>query len=163
MPEQYHVRVANDSLVFSAAHFIIFDNGICEPLHGHDYHVAVELAGPLGEASYVVDFLVVQAALREILSTLDHRVLLPSQHPLLSVSNTPQEALVRLENHSQACRWVFPRSHCQVLDIPNTTSETLARWIGQQLLEKLSCHLYCISIELRDGCGQSAIWQFSYQ
>jgi len=159
--EQYSIRVANDSLMFSAAHFITFDKGDCEPLHGHDYHVVAELAGPLGEKSYVIDFLAVQAALREILSTLDHRVLLPSQHPLIDVTSDSQEITVRF----QELRWIFPLSNCQVLDIPNTTSEMLARWIGQQLLDKLrdcpKTPLQAVSIELRDGCGQSAVWQWS--
>ena len=151
MSEQYHIRIANDSLMFSAAHFITFDDGTCEPLHGHDYHVIVELAGPLGEGSYVVDFLAVQAAVREILAALDHRVLLPGQH----VTSDAQEITVRLKES----RWVFPLSNCQVLDIPNTTSEMLARWIGRQLLEKLACHPHEASIEIREGSGHSAVWR----
>jgi hypothetical protein len=50
--ERYHVRVAKDTLVFSAAHFITFAGNVCERLHGHNYRVAAEVAGPLDENHY---------------------------------------------------------------------------------------------------------------
>ena len=49
MTEQYHVRIAKEELVFSAAHFITFAGDVCERLHGHNYRLAVEVAGPLDE------------------------------------------------------------------------------------------------------------------
>ena len=55
--ERYRVRVTKDHLVFSAAHFITFNGNICERLHGHNWRVAVEVAGPLDENSYVFDFI----------------------------------------------------------------------------------------------------------
>src|SRR6476660_8027823 len=84
--EQYRVRVTKDYLVFSAAHFITFNGNICERLHGHNYRVAAEVAGPLDENHYVVDFIALRDALREIIAELDHHVLLPTKHPLIQVT-----------------------------------------------------------------------------
>ena len=84
--EQFHVRIAKESLVFSAAHFITFAGNICERLHGHNYKVAAEVHGPLDENQYVVDFIAVRDALRAIVDELDHRMLLPTGHPTIRVS-----------------------------------------------------------------------------
>jgi len=59
MPD-FHIRIANDDLVFCAAHFITLAGNNCERLHGHTYHVAAEVHGPLDENQYVVDFLAVR-------------------------------------------------------------------------------------------------------
>ena len=50
MSESFSVRIAKAEHVFSAAHFITF-GGQCERLHGHNYHVAAEIVGPLDEDS----------------------------------------------------------------------------------------------------------------
>ena len=60
MQERFHVRLEKEYLVFSAAHFITFNQNICERLHGHNYGVRVVVEGPLDENRYVVDFIDVQ-------------------------------------------------------------------------------------------------------
>ena len=163
MSDRYHIRVDNDSLVFSAGHFITFDATTCEPLHGHDYHVAAELSGPLGNQGYVVDFVAVQEVVREIIGQLDHRVLLPQEHPLLRVTIADEEVEVRFGQR----RWVFPQSDCRLLDLPNTTSELLAQWIGHRLIEtvatRLGFHAEEASLELGEGSGQSARWEWTHE
>jgi 6-pyruvoyltetrahydropterin/6-carboxytetrahydropterin synthase len=36
VPDSYHIRIAKERHVFSAAHFITYDGDLCEPLHGHN-------------------------------------------------------------------------------------------------------------------------------
>ena len=91
----FHVRIADDTLVFSAAHFITLDKNTCEPLHGHNYRVAAEVFGPLDENQYVVDFLALRAALQAILRELDHCVLLPAEQTAIQVTAGVQEVEVR--------------------------------------------------------------------
>jgi 6-pyruvoyltetrahydropterin/6-carboxytetrahydropterin synthase len=138
MNEQYRVRIEKERLVFSAAHFITYDGNVCEPLHGHNYHVAAEVHGPLDENHYVIDFIAVRDALQEIVDGLDHRMLLPTDHPTIQVVPTAQEVTVTHGNR----RWVFPRQDCVLLPVANTTAELIARHIANNLLEKL---------EQRDG------------
>ena len=85
MPESYSVRLQKECHVFSAAHFITYSGNICEPLHGHNYRVWVEVEGPLDENQYVVDFIVLRDALQSITQTLDHHMLLPTSHPQIHV------------------------------------------------------------------------------
>jgi len=159
--ERYHVRVAKDSLVFSAAHFITYAGNVCERLHGHNYRVAAEVAGPLDENHYVVDFIALRDALRKILDSLDHFVLLPTGHPLIQVEAGALEVVARFGDR----RWVFPRSDCALLPIPNTTAELLARYIGQRLEEQLVAQTGrrpdAIRIEVDECSGQSAVWEWS--
>ncbi len=133
MTEKYRVRLDKEYHVFCAAHFITFDGKICEPLHGHNYRVAVEVDGPLDENQYVVDFIALRDALKAITDELEHHMLLPLEHPTIHVRAEEREVEVRFEDR----RWVFPRSECALLPMPNTTAELLARYIGKRLLADL--------------------------
>ena len=73
---EFHVRIANDDLVFSAAHFITWGPAACERLHGHSYRVAAEVSGPLDEHQCVVDFLAVRGC-----ASGDHRRAGPPRAP----------------------------------------------------------------------------------
>jgi 6-pyruvoyltetrahydropterin/6-carboxytetrahydropterin synthase len=134
MPEQYHVRLAKERFVFSAAHFITFNGDVCEPLHGHNYHVACEVHGSLDENQYVVDFIAVRDAMQKICDALDHRMLLPLSHPTIKVLESNREVTV---THDQK-RWIFPRGDCVLLPVANTTAELLARHIALQLSEAVA-------------------------
>ena len=137
MPENYHVRIAKDYLVFSAAHFITFNGNICERLHGHNYRVAAEVYGPLDENHYVVDFIALRDTLKKLVDELDHHMLLPTGHPLIQVVADDRSVEVTFEDR----RWVFPRGDCVLLPVPNTTAELLARYLGERLQSELQARL----------------------
>ena len=161
--ERYHVRISGDDLVFSAGHFITFNEDVCERLHGHDYRVAAEVHGPLDENHYVVDFVALRETLKSILGELDHHVLLPTGHPLIRVAPGEREVEVAFGER----RWVFPREDCILLPIPNTTTELLARHIGRGLLDRLEARLgsrpAVVRIEVEEGHGQSAVCELQGQ
>lgn len=141
MSENYHIRLAKDYFVFSAAHFITFNGGICERLHGHNYRVEAEIFGPLDENQYVIDFIAARDALHALCLELDHHMLLPTGHPMIGVEvlhegheeGKEKEVEVTFEDR----RWVFPREDCILLPVANTTTELLARYLGLRLLEEL--------------------------
>lgn len=130
---RYEVRLAKECFTFSAAHFITYDGDTCEPLHGHNYRVTIEVAAPLDENAYVVDFIAVRDATSAITTELDHSVILPTEHGAIRVERSEQEVIARFGER----RWVFPADECRLLPVPNTTAEQLARWIGERLLESL--------------------------
>src|SRR5260370_21449365 len=127
MTEEYRVRVTKDQLVFSAAHFITFSGSVCERLHGHNWRVAVEAVGGLDENYYVIDFIALRDAVQKIVSQLDHRMLVPTEHKAINVWSSEREVELTFEDR----RWVFPREDCILLPIENTTAELLALWIGR--------------------------------
>ena len=157
MSDTYHVRIAKAEHVFSAAHFITFD-GQCERLHGHNYHVAAELHGPLDKNQLVIDFLLVREKLREITAGLDHVVLLPTEHPQLRVEDDGREVTASWADR----RWVFPSGDCRLLRVANTTAELLAAYIGEQLLAALgdqAARIECLQVELDECDGQVGVWR----
>ena len=129
----FHVRIAKEELIFSAAHFITFNGDVCERLHGHNYTVAAEVAGPLDENSYVVDFIYARDSLKQLVQQLDHHVLLPTTHPLIHVAREGDEVIARFQSR----RWVFPVDDCVLLPVANTTAELLAQYLAERWLISL--------------------------
>lgn len=160
MSEKYRVRVTKDHLVFSAAHFITFNGNVCERLHGHNWRVAAEIAGPLDENHYVFDFIALRDSLQKIVNELDHRMLLPTLHKSIRVTESATEVEARFEDR----RWVFPREDCQLLPVENTTAERLAWWIGKRLLEIVASaalrQMTHLRLEVEENFGQWAICEF---
>jgi 6-pyruvoyltetrahydropterin/6-carboxytetrahydropterin synthase len=162
MPDRYHVRLTKDYLVFSAGHFITYDGGVCERLHGHNYRVTAEVHGPLDENHYVVNFITLRDTLRAIVDELDHHMLLPTRHPQIRVVAGEREVEATFEDR----RWVFPRGDCVLLDVPNTTSELLARHIAERLAAELrsgtGAVLERIRIELDECFGHVAVCELDW-
>jgi 6-pyruvoyltetrahydropterin/6-carboxytetrahydropterin synthase len=159
----FHIRVAGDELSFAAAHFITLENGECEALHGHTFHVAAEMFGPLNTAGYVVDFVAVRRALRIILAELDHRVLLPSEHPALRLTIHDRNRVREVEVQSVDRRWIFPQDDCRLLPLANTTSELLAEYIAKCLAAAIGRpgdSSLRICVELSEGAGATAVCEF---
>ena len=157
----YRVRLTKDYLVFCAAHFVTFHGDICEPLHGHNYRVTAEVEGELDRDYFVVDFVASLEILKGLVLELDHRVLLPTQHALIHVSESESsvEAVFRDK------RWVFPRTDCVLLPVENTSAELLARFLAERfraaLAAQLQCHPTRLSIEVDECAGQSATYIWS--
>ncbi len=143
----YRVRLEKEQFVFCSAHFITYAGDVCEPLHGHNYRVAVEVEGPLDENHYVLDFIAVRDAVLRITQGLDHRVLLPTLHPQIRVTSDPREVTATFADR----RWVFPLGDCVLLPIANTTAELLARWIGERLLETIQASTVEVAVDECDG------------
>jgi 6-pyruvoyltetrahydropterin/6-carboxytetrahydropterin synthase len=152
----YSVRIAGDNLLYSAAHFIVLSDGICEPLHGHNYRVTVELAGPLNKIDCVIDFLALCQIMQSIIAEIDHAVLLPAQSPAIQVVADDAEVDVRFGPR----RWILPRAECRLLPVVSTTVELMANYLAQRLLGTLADRGFApprrLRIELEESPGCSA-------
>ena len=154
--ERYQVRVTKDYLVFCCGHFISYEGDKCERLHGHNYRTAVEIEGNLDNNHYVFDFIALKQLTRSITEELDHRMMLPTRNPFISVEPGPRSVHVRYRDRE----WLFPLGDCVLLPIENTTAELLARYIAQRLLDDLRTrHNYrpaVLRVEVEENIGQSA-------
>ena len=155
----FKVRVTKDYTVFCSGHFVTYEGDKLEPLHGHNYRAAAVLEGDLTEDNYVFDFVALKKVLREICNRLDHRMLLPTNNPLLDISLDDKSFTVRY----QARTYVFPREDVVQLPIPNTTAERIAEWIAGQIeadLRKRSLNgLQVLEVEVEETFGQSAFFR----
>lgn len=156
---EFRVRIEKDYTVFSAGHFITYDGHECEPLHGHNYRVAVALDGPLDENAYVFDFTRLKRALKAIVDRLDHRMLLPAESALIRVAQHGAE----IEATYRDKRYVFPADDVVLLPVPNTTAEMLARWITRELEKSLGRALpegaAALEVEVDESFGQRAVYR----
>lgn len=156
MPAHFSVRLAKEQHVFSAAHFITYSGTVCERLHGHNYRVNVEVFGPLDENQYVIDFIALRDELKKITDELDHRMLLPTTHPLIKVTTRGEE--VEAVFTPDGRRWIFPLGDCLLLPVANTTAELLAQYIGERLLAALAARNLVrpqrLRIEVDENHGQ---------
>lgn len=157
--ERYRVLLMKDHLVFSAGHFITYNSDVCERLHGHNWRVAVEVEGELDENGYVFDFIALRDAVQKIVAELDHRMLLPTEHPRIHVACDAHEVTARFEDR----RWVFPKEDCVLLPVANTTAELIARWIGQRLKAELANarghRVDTLRVDIEENFGQWGRWE----
>jgi 6-pyruvoyltetrahydropterin/6-carboxytetrahydropterin synthase len=154
----FRVRIEKDQLGFSSGHFITYDGQHCERLHGHNYRVAVEVAGPLDTNHYVFDFIALKKLARAICEDLDHRMMLPTLSPFIHVAMHADQVEVRYETR----RWSFPLEDCVLLPVENTTAELLAKYIAGRLraaLDKESGYRPAsLVVEVEESYGQSAYY-----
>src|SRR5919109_4080131 len=73
-PMTHRITLERNTLRFSAAHFTTF-GGECEPLHGHNYDVFVEIEGDLTGDSWVLDFTETKRIVSGICKEHDHKFL----------------------------------------------------------------------------------------
>lgn len=160
MTERYKVRVTKDHLVFCSGHFISYEGDKCERLHGHNYRTAVEIEGDLDNNHYVFDFIALKQLTRSITEELDHRMMLPTRNPFISVEPGPRGVHVRYRDRE----WLFPLGDCVLLPIENTTAELLARYIGQRLLDAIRREQQYVPqilrVEVEENVGQSATYEW---
>ncbi len=160
MSERYKVRVTKDPLVFCSGHFISYEGDKCERLHGHNYRTAVEIEGDLDPNKYVFDFIALKHRTREITDGLDHRMMLPTRNPYITLEETARAVRVRYRDRE----WLFPRDDCVLLPVENTTAELLARYIGQRLLDALKQQYgytpAVLRVEVEENVGQSATYEW---
>jgi 6-pyruvoyltetrahydropterin/6-carboxytetrahydropterin synthase len=165
MTERYDVQLRKAVHVFSAGHFITLTDDICEPVHGHNWTVGVNVGGIPDAHGMVVDFIALRDAVTAVVARLDHKMLLPAENPRLAVA-TARGPLGGDEVTVTFCdrrRWVFPADECVILPVANTTAEWLARWIGRNVAESLAASGHAAPPALRvsvDEClGQEGIWE----
>ena len=161
---KHAIRFEHDSLTFSGSHFITFgEPEKVEALHGHNFRVKAEIAGPLNRRAYVVDFIVAFDSLKKICESLSHKVLLPREHPYIKIVTAAETTTVTMPPLS----WSFPKDDALTLPLKNTTTEALAEHIaflfrrdleGEKAFETTD-ELYRITIELEESYGMWAIFR----
>jgi 6-pyruvoyltetrahydropterin/6-carboxytetrahydropterin synthase len=129
--------------------------GECEPLHGHNYDVMVELEGELTEDAWVWDFGGVKRAARGICEALDHHFLLQRNSKHLSIRETDATWEVGFGGRSYS----FPKNDVYVLPIENTTAECISEWFAGRLIAALreqgARNIRKVSIGIEEMPGQA--------
>ncbi len=158
--ESWHIFLEKEYFKFSCAHFLIFADGSKERLHGHNYHVQVEIEGDLSEAGLVIDFLHAKPVVRELCDFLDEHWLLPGEHPELKIETRGDHTeVVYRESHYRV-----PSDEIRVLPINNSSVENLATWFGRELYRRLDerfgdRHVRRLRVAISETPGQRGVFE----
>jgi len=159
----FRIRVDQDYLKFSAAHFLLYSNGECERVHGHNYRAWVELEGSLEADDYVFDFIAIKPLMKKICDRLDHRVLLPTENAALKIERGG--SVIDARFHEKQYR--FPTEDVRLLPIHNTSAELLAKYICGEVKQELkagfeAAHLTRITVGVQESFGQEASYEEAF-
>ena len=150
----YRITLERNTLRFAAAHFTTFA-GECEPLHGHNYDVFVEIEGDLTADAWVFDFTEAKRIVAGICGELDHRFLLALGSPSLRISKAKGEYQIKFGDR----RYVVPSSDVVELAIDNTTAERLAEWlcgrIAMEMAARGVANIQRVTVGVEEAPGQA--------
>ncbi len=160
MKERYGIRLDKQYFNFGSAHFLIFANGDREELHGHNYRATLEIDGDLDHGHVVADFIEVKPLFKACCDELDHRTLLPAHNVHLKIEERDDgiHAFYR-DDH-----YLIPKRDVKILDFANTSSELLARWLCDRLMERVAAALptlviHRVLVTVQESPGQSAVYE----
>ena len=150
----HRITLERNTLRFSAAHFTTFGDE-CEPLHGHNYDLFVEIEGDLTDDSWVVDFSDAKRIVAAICKQLDHHFLLPLRSRDLKIEERQDEYEIIFADR----RYVMPRSDVVGLPIDNSTAERLAEWFAGQIADGLhalgATNVKRVTVGVEEAPGQA--------
>ena len=150
----YRITPERNTLRFSAAHFTTF-GGDCEPLHGHNYDVMVEIRGQLSSDSWVFDFVEAKKIVAAICKELDHKFILASESASLRVVESESEYEIGFADR----RYVIPKSDVATLAIDNSTAERLAEWFAGRIAAELAArgadNVQSVTVGIEEAPGQA--------
>lgn len=158
---QYSIQVYKQYFNFAASHFLIFEDGTREPLHGHNYRV--KFRGEAGElkGDMVFDFLDIKPIVRKVCDSLDHKLLLPKLNSKLEIHTEDNNYILKTPCN---CTFSFPKQDVLMLPILNTSAERLAVYICDQVRERVlneyNFRFKSLEIEVEETPGQSAIYSY---
>jgi 6-pyruvoyltetrahydropterin/6-carboxytetrahydropterin synthase len=150
----HRITLERNTLRFSSAHFTTFGRE-CEPLHGHNYDLFVEIEGDLTEDSWVVDFSESKRIVAAICKQLDHRFLLPMKNTALKVDERDAEYEIAFADR----RYIIPKRDVAALPIDNSTAERLAEWFAGRIAQELhalgATNVKRVTVGVEEAPGQA--------
>lgn len=160
----FTIHVEKEYHKFSAAHFLIFDDGSAERLHGHNYRCAVDLSSATASNGLVLDFKLLKPLISKIIDQLDERFIVPGCNPALTIDESfSGETEIRFGRR----RYVVPSDEVCVLPIENSSSENLAEWIADALTNSIQTHFPSVSVRqlavsIEETPGQRGIFTIDF-
>ena len=133
MSRSFSIEVAKDYFNFASAHFLIFSNGQRESLHGHNYQVSIVMEGELDPAGVVLDFISFKPLVKRICDGLDHRTLIQTASPVITLRQRPHEIELRYKQQ----KIILPRQDVLLLPLINTSTELLAEYVAGQIRRRV--------------------------
>ena len=155
----FSIKVYKQYFNFASSHFMIFENGGREPLHGHNYRVMVKGEAPDLAGDMVFDFLDIKPIVREVCDFLDHKLLIPKDNKNLKIFTEKKNYVIETPDESV---FSIPMTDVLLLPIQNTSAERIAVYICDEIRNKVKTKFgfafNSLEVEVEETPGQSAVY-----
>lgn len=155
----YSIKVYKQYFNFASSHFMIFENGSREPLHGHNYRVMLKGEVPALSGDMVFDFLDIKPIVREVCDSLDHKLLVPKDNTQLKIYTDKKNFVIETPDESY---FSIPQTDVLLLPILNTSAERIAVYIcdeiRQRVKDRFGFSFNNLEVEVEETPGQSAVF-----
>ena len=153
------LHLAKQNFKFSSAHFLIFDENSAELLHGHNYHVKVDVSYDLEKATedkgYFVDFNVLKKVIKDQCDLWDEHILLPEKNPDMKYQIS--QSGKNYDIHFRDRFYSFPVIETIWLPITNTSVENLSLVFAKNIFKKIKdLGVTKLQVSVEETHGQSA-------
>ncbi len=137
-------------LRFSAAHFIP-SHDKCSRLHGHDYCISISVTGE-NDSGFVIDFDILKQRAMDLISRMDHRVIVPSKQDRSRFTREGGHVNVEYDGKSMS----FAESDVYFLDAAVSSSEEMSTNLLAELVGKIRefRNVRKVEVCLFEGPGQ---------
>ncbi|ABR56216.1 6-carboxytetrahydropterin synthase QueD [Methanococcus aeolicus] len=156
-------------LRFASAH-IVFGHSSCGVIHGHSYYVDVKLCGaPSGEFGFVCDFKTLKNIVKETYGELDHKLLVPINHPHLKYTTNEEDDSITFTfcKQNKTKEYKIPSEDVVLLPLTSTTAEELSIYFAERIKNRLKelnedSAIEWIEIMVNEGIGQGAAYRLNF-
>ena len=160
MNGKYSIKLCEQRFSFASSHFLIFDGGERESLHGHNYSLAVNGSGQQLSSGMLFDFTKLAPIIDRICQRLDHLVLLPANNQYMTINDVDTNYSLQLASGEF---FTIPKSDILILPISNTSAEQLAEYpchcISRELDEKYNFCFDQLEVEVAECVGNLATFK----
>jgi len=164
--ERFSIEIKRHSLKFTACHWILYKDGetqVVEPLHGHTFHVALRMTGPLDPNGWVADFVQVEQVLQKIVDELEHKILIAKNDPQMEITEQNGQTEIKILQK----KWSFPSDDVMIFPYTNMATEMIAKWVAEKLMQTLQKKnilfypndRYRFQLSLEEETGYFAIYE----
>lgn len=145
------IRISEPSLSFDYAHFLP-DIQKCSTIHGHTASLEVEVAGEKAGPGLVVDFGMLKRIIREVISELDHRILVCEKYV---ESRSDSSVTIGFAGKGGEYRLSAPLS--QVFIMPfESTIENIAAYLAESIFKHMPENVHYVRVTVSEGVGKFA-------
>lgn len=159
MKTAFSIRVYKQYFNFASSHFMLFKDGTREPLHGHNYRVQVKGNAPELSDDMVFDFLNIKPIVRKICDSLDHKLMIPKNHPQIIIEDREKNYSIITPDESV---FSIPKTDVLLMPIENTSAERIAAYLAYEIrsevLAQYQFEFNELEIEVEETPGQSAVF-----
>ncbi|MEM0482286.1 MAG: 6-carboxytetrahydropterin synthase [Nitrososphaerota archaeon] len=145
------IRISDPSLSFDYAHFLP-DIEKCSTIHGHTASIEVEVAGEKAGPGLVVDFGILKRVVREVVSELDHRILVCEKY-VKSRSDTT--VTIRFAGRGGEYSLSAPLSQVFIMSF-EPTIENLASYLAESIFKHMPENVQYVKVTASEGAGKFA-------